>query len=164
MEMTETLTYAADPAAVFAMLCDRGWRDRVSQSIQAKQHQVSIEPAGDTVTVTTSRTMPAMVPDAVRKMTGETITIVQVERWGAAAADGSRTADLEVTISGQPAGMQGSARLSPTANGSTEVFTGDVRVRIPFLGKKIEPEIVKAFRAFIRKEGEVGRAHLAAAG
>jgi hypothetical protein len=37
-----------------------------------------------------------------------------------------------------------------------------VRVRIPFLGKKIEPEIVKAFRAFIRKEGEVGQAHLAA--
>jgi hypothetical protein len=162
MEMTETLTYDADPAAVFAMLCDRSWRERVSESIHAKRYEVSIEPAGDGVTVTTSRTMPAMVPDAVRRMTGETITIVQVERWGPAAADGSRTADLEVTIAGQPAGMQGSARLSPTSTGSTEVFTGDVKVRVPFLGKKIEPEVVKAFRAFIRKEGEIGRAHLAA--
>jgi hypothetical protein len=58
--------------------------------------------------------------------------------------------------------MQGSARLSPTATGSTEVFSGDVTVRVPFLGKRIEPEVVKAFRAFIRKEGEIGRAHLAA--
>jgi uncharacterized Zn-binding protein involved in type VI secretion len=162
MQMTETLTYDADPAAVFAMLCDRGWRERVSESIHAKQYEVSIEPSGDSVTVTTSRTMPAMVPDMVRKMTGETITIVQVERWGPPAADGARTADLEVTIAGQPAGMQGSARLSPTATGSTEVFSGDVTVRVPFLGKRIEPEVVKAFRAFIRKEGEIGRAHLAA--
>ena len=160
--MTETLTYDADPAAVFAMLCDRGWRERVSESIQAKQYEVSIEPSGDSVTVTTSRTMPATVPDMVRKLTGDTITIVQVERWGPAAADGTRTADLEVMIAGQPAGMKGSARLSPAASGSTEVFSGDVTVRVPFLGKKIEPEVVKAFRAFIRKEGEIGRAHLAA--
>ena len=160
--MTETLSYDADPAAVFDMLCDRGWREQVCESIKALDYDVRVAPAGDGVTVTTRRTLPAALPDAVRKLTGETITITQVERWGAASGDGTRSADLEVSVAGQPAGMRGTIRLAPGAGGSTEVFSGDVKVSVPFIGKRIEPEIVKVFRAFIHKEGEVGRSYLAA--
>lgn len=162
MQMTETLSYDADPAAVFDMLCDRGWREQVCQSIQALGYDVQVAPTGTGATVTTRRTLPAALPDAVRKLTGETITITQVERWAAASSDGSRNADLEVTVAGQPAGMSGSILLGPSGNGSTEVISGDVKVSIPFIGKRIEPEIVKVFRAFIHKEGEVGRSYLAA--
>lgn len=162
MELNETLTYDADPAAVFAMLCDQRWREQVCEAIHAVDYAVTIEEAGDRVTVTTRRTMPAMVPDAIRKITGDTITITQVERWGAPASDGSRTADLEVTVVGQPAGMRGDVRLAPAGAGTTQVVRGDVKVNVPFVGKKIEPQLVKAFGAAIRKEGQVGRAHLGA--
>ena len=162
MEMTETLSYKADPAAVFNMLCDRSWREQVCESINALDYDVQVAPAGAGITVTTRRTMPAAVPDAVRKLTGETITVTQVERWGAASSDGSRSADLDVAVAGQPAGMRGTIRLSPSGSGSNEVFSGDVKVSVPFIGRRIEPEIVKVFRAFIDKEGEVGRSYLAA--
>lgn len=161
MEMNETLTYDAEPAAVFAMLCDQKWREQVCEAIRALDYAVTIEESGDRTTITTRRTMSAMVPDAIRKLTGDTITITQVERWGAAAGDGSRTADLEITVVGQPAGMRGDVRLAPAGTGSTETVRGDVLVNVPFLGKKIEPQVAKAFRAAIRKEGEVGRAYLA---
>ena len=159
--MNETLTYDADPATVFAMLCDKRWRERVCEAMHAVDHTVTMVESGDRVTVTTKRTMPAMVPEAVRRVTGDTITITQVEQWGPAATDGSRVADLQVSIAGQPAGMRGNVRLTPAGNGSTHAYRGDVKVNLPFLGKKIEPELVKAIRAAIRKEGDVGRAHLA---
>lgn len=161
MELTETLTYDADPATVFAMLCDRQWREQVCRAIHALEHTVTIAESAAGLTVTTRRTLPAMVPAAVRKLTGDTITLTQVERWGNPSGDGSRTADLEVTVAGQPAGMRGDIRLTPSGGGSIEVVRGDVRVQIPFLGKRIEPEVVKAFRAAIREEGTVGRAYLA---
>ncbi len=161
MDMTETLTYGADPTTVFAMLCDQQWREQVCTALHALDTSVTIEKSGHRVTVTTRRTLAAQVPDAVRTFTGDRITLTQVEQWSAPHSDGSRTADLQVTVAGQPAGMKGDITLSATGSGSTEVVRGDVKVNVPFVGKKIEPQIVEVFRAAIVKEGELGRAHLA---
>ncbi len=161
MEMTETLTYDAEPTRVFEMLCDKSWREDVCKAVRAIDYAVSIEENGDELVVTTRRVLPARVPDAVRRLTGDTLTITQVERWGAASADGSRTADLDVRVSGQPAGMTGDMHLSPVPGGTTHLVRGDVRVTVPFLGKKVEPQMARAFRAAVRTEGEVGRAYLA---
>jgi hypothetical protein len=47
--------------------------------------------------------------------------------------------------------------LSPALGGSTELVTGDVKVAIPFLGRQIEPEIVKVIEAALRIEQRVGQ-------
>lgn len=161
MELHETLEYDADPDTVFAMLCDQSWREDVCRDVHALSYDVTVRQEGDTVVVRTERTMPAQVPDAIKKFVGDTIVVEQVETWGPAAADGARTADLVVDVKGKPARMEGTVTLAPVDGGSHEDIRGDVLVRIPLVGGKIEPEIVKAIRAAIRVEGTSGRAYLA---
>jgi len=78
-----------------------------------------------------------------KKFVGESIDVRQVEQWSAPDAGGGRRADLKVTIKGQPASMVGTASLIPKATGSTEILEGDVKVNVPFIGGKVEPEIAK---------------------
>lgn len=161
MQLRETIEYDAPPEQVFAMLCDKAWREHVCEATHALRWNVTIEAGDGGATVTVVREVRAEVPVAVRAMVGETIEIVATETWGLAAADGSRTADVRVQVSRQPAGMTGQLRLEPAGGGSRETLVGDVKVNIPFLGKTIEPEIAKAIRAALVVEGTAGRAYLA---
>jgi hypothetical protein len=120
---------------------------------------VSVEQRGDDVVVSTRRVVPA--PDAARKFVGANLTIEQTETWRPAAADGSRQADVVIAIKGQPAGMSGTVTLASSGNGSLQSVSGDVKVRIPFVGAKFEPAIADAIRAAFKREGEVGREYLA---
>lgn len=161
MELHETLEYDAAPDTVFAMLCDQSWREDVCRDVHALTFDVSIRQDGDNVVVRTERSLPADVPDAVKKFVGDTIVVEQVETWGPAGPDGSRTADLVVDVKGKPAGMTGTVTLAAVGTGSRQEIRGDVKVRIPFVGGSIEPEVAKAIRTAIRVEGKSGRAYLA---
>jgi hypothetical protein len=159
MQLNERLDYSADPDAVFAMLCDQAWREEVCRRTYATDYSVSVEQRGDDVVVSTSRVVPA--PDAAKKFVGASLTIEQTETWRPAAADGSRQADVVIAIKGQPAGMTGTVTLAPGGTGSLQTVSGDVKVRIPFIGAKFEPTIADAIRAAFKREGEVGREYLA---
>ena len=100
------------------------------------------------------------MPDFVKKLTGDTVKVKQTEKWSGPAADGSRTADVKVSIIGQPAEMNGTATLTPGADGTAFDLVGDVKVSIPFLGKKIEPEVAKAIIASLDEEVEYGMTKL----
>jgi hypothetical protein len=143
------------------MLCDEEFRAEAISAAHALRHSVAVERSGEEVTVRTTRVLPAEVPDFAKAMVGDTIEVSQLERWGAADPAGGRTAQLSLEIRGQPAGMTGSARLEPVAGGTREVVVGEVSVRIPFMGRRFEPEIAKAIRAALAKEAEVGRRWLA---
>ena len=106
--------------------------------------------------------MNPKLPDYIQKFVGETISIRQVEEWSPAAGDGSRTARVRLTIKGQPASMDGTAAIRPAGSASIEVVEGDVKVAIPLLGRKIEPEIVKVIEAALRIEQRVGEEWIAA--
>ncbi len=162
MQLRETIEYDAPPEQVFAMLCDQAWREQVCEATHALHWNVRIEAVDGGATVTVVREVRAQVPAAVRAMVGDTIEIVATEAWGPAGGDGSRTADLQVQISRQPAGMTGNLRLEPVGGGGTrETLVGDVKVNVPFFGRTIEPEIAKAIRAALVVEGTMGRAYLA---
>jgi Protein of unknown function (DUF2505) len=162
MELQETQDYDADPDTVFTMLCDRAWREDVCEATHAIDYSVSVEESGDTVVVTTTRVLPANVPEPIKSMVGDNIEIVQTESWSTTPdADEVRHAEVDVRISRQPASMTGTMTLAPRGAGTRQTVTGDVRVKIPLLGRRIEPEIAKAIRAALDKEGECARAYLA---
>ena len=161
MELRAETDYPAPPEAVFALLCDEAFRSAVCEATHALSHHVEVGTSDGDVTVRTTRVMPAEVPDFVRRIVGETLTVEQAERWGPAEASGARSAGITVTVTGQPAGMTGSRRLEGTANGTHESVRGDVKVRVPFVGARIEPEIADAIKAAIRKEGDLARQWLA---
>jgi len=163
MKISESATYDdATPAQVFALITDEDFRGDVCEKVHAISHAVRVERSGDEATVTIERVMPTEMPDFVKKLVGETVSVAQIERWGAADAQGNRTADVDVQIVGQPAGMTGTSTLRVSGADTVLDVDGDVAVKIPFLGKKIEPEVAKAVVSAIRVEARAGIARLKA--
>lgn len=163
MRLHETADYpGATPDQVFGIISDDDFRAEVCEKVYATAYEVTVEEEGESVRIQIDRTMPAEMPDFVKKLTGDTVDVRQVELWGPPAADGSRTGTVRLTIKGQPASMDGTLAITPAASGSQLVVDGELKVKIPLIGRKIEPEVAKAIVAAIRVESEAGRARFAA--
>ena len=160
VDLREVLDYDAPPDRVFAMLCDPAWRERVCEESRAVRWDVSVDASAPGARVMVIRVLPARVPDLVKSLVGETIEAEQTEQWGPPGGDGSRRADFHVQIKGQPATVTGEVRLEPHGAGTRQTVVADVRVKIPFVGKRIEPEIAKAIKAGIGVEHRLGVAYL----
>jgi len=141
---------------VYAMQTEKRVREEACTRSGALSYEVTVSRDGDTARVQIDRSMPAAVPEFVRKFIGDKVNIRQVEEWGAPDSTGTRTAKLRVTIQGQPATMDGSIVSTPSGAETVAQIDGEVKVAVPFLGKKIEPEIHKAILAAIRVDHEVG--------
>jgi hypothetical protein len=154
----------ATVAAVMEMMLDPAFRQEVCEATHALDHSVEVEEYEDGgALVVVDRLMPSDVPDFIKKMIGETISIRQTEEWAEPGDDSRRTADVKITIKGQPARMDGTMVLGPGAQGAGArlVIEGDVAVRVPFIGKKIEAELAKGILAVVDEEQEVGDIWLA---
>lgn len=161
MKFNETYSYGdADVEAVFGLISSKEFRTESGEESGASDIDVDVDESGGGVTITIVRTQPAEMPDFVKKLTGDTVKVKQTEKWSAPAADGSRRADVKVSIIGQPAEMLGTAVLESTGGGTEFTVNGDVTVKIPFIGKKIEPEVAKAIRGSLKNEVELGMTRL----
>ena len=156
MKLSETFSYSgADVESVYGLIVDETFRSESCESQGALDHEVAVD-GGD---VTVLRTMPAELPDFIKKLTGDTVKVKQTEKWSD-PGDGTRVADVKVSVIGQPAEMLGKAVLRSTGDGTEFIVTGDVKVSIPFIGKKIEPEIAKAIVKSLTEEVELGLTRL----
>lgn len=157
MMVSGEITYPTqDPDRAYDLLVDRAYREEVCRATGALTHDVSIETYDDGgASVTVSRVLPASASDAVKRLVGETVKVVQTEEWHAPGDSGTRTADLVIEIMGQPATMKGSIELRSSGTSVVQTITGDLKVSVPFFGKKIEPEIADAILAAIAVEQEV---------
>jgi len=154
MQISATISYPSGttPAQVYELATDADFRREVCEATHALDYDVSVDAQDDTAKVVVTRTMPADVPDFMKKMIGETVDVVQTEDWGAPDADGQRTADVVVQIKGQPAAMNGTAAIVASGGEVVMQIEGDLKVSIPFFGKKVEPEIAKGIYAAVDKE------------
>jgi hypothetical protein len=167
MELKERLDYPAGPAAVFAMITDKAFREDVCKATGARSWSVEVDSsgggAGAGVSVTVRRVMPAHVSDLVKKLVGETIEVVQTEQWE--PGDGVvRRAEVLVEVVGQPAKMIGIATIEPGVAGAVMAVEGDVKVKIPLLGGKLEKEIAGGIRSALAVEHKRGMAYLSSPG
>ncbi|MET1037567.1 MAG: DUF2505 domain-containing protein [Aeromicrobium sp.] len=157
MKLTERFSYeGADVEAVYGLLADQAFRTESCANQGATDFEVTVEHDGEGATVTIHRTQETDMPNFVKKLTGATVKVKQTEVWSAPDASGNRSADVKVSIIGQPAEMIGVAKLVGRDGGSDFTVDGDVKVSIPFIGKKIEPEVAKAIRASLREEVAYG--------
>jgi hypothetical protein len=95
------------------------------------------------------------IPSVARKLVGDEINIVQVERWIDADA-----ADITVTIPGKPGEMSGRITLAEDAGSTVESVTLDVRIGVPLVGGKIEKLVADLMVAALKAENKVGRDYL----
>ena len=155
MKVKESFTYpGTDVESVYALITDPKFREQAVATVGGSDIEVTIEPEGDGHTVTVIQTQPAKVPDFIKKFVGESVKVKQTETWG--RSDGStRSADIRFTVIGQPVDMLGRAVLTGEGDVSF-VVEGDLKVNVPFLGRKIEPEIAKIISASLRSDVEQG--------
>lgn len=153
MMFEHTNSYPASAATVLDMLTTVEFRERVCEHQRALDHSVEISGAGVGATVVISRTQSMQgAPGIAKKLTGDSVRIVQREAWGTASA-----ADFSMEIPGKPGHLRGSVTLRDNRDGTCdEVFTGEVKVSVPIIGGKLEGFIEKILRKALRREGEVG--------
>jgi hypothetical protein len=163
MKISATISYpdGTSPAQVYELATDTEFRGEVCEATHALDYDVSVDELGDdTAKVVVCRTMPADVPDFIKKMIGEKVDVVQTEEWGAPDGNGQRAADIVLQIKGQPATMKGTAAIIASDAGVVMQIDGDLKVSIPFIGKKVEGEIAKGIYAAVDKEQETAAKHL----
>lgn len=156
MRLKETFTYPnTDVESVYALVTDPKFREESVAVVGGSDIEVTIEPSGDGHTVTVIQTQPAKVPDFIKKFIGDSVKVKQTETWNGPDGTGKRSADFRFTVIGQPADMLARAELSGDGDVSF-VVEGDLKVNVPFIGKKIEPEIAKIIAASLRSDVEQG--------
>ena len=157
MKFSHDLAYDAAPEAVAAMLADPAFREQVCTALHVLRHEVSVQGAGAGMTVVVDQTQPAGgVPSFAKKFVGDEIRIVQRERWR-----DTTKADLDIEIPGKPGTMHGGITLVGDGAHTVQTVAGDIRVKLPLVGGRIEEMVGDIFRAALRTEQRVGAAWLA---
>lgn len=160
MDLNREYTYDASPTEVYAMFIDQAFVERRLDATGALSRSAALTPEGGGVQIVTQRVLPPHVPDFVRKFVGESIELDEVEHWGEAGPDGSRTGTVHVDIKGAPVKLDAVTALRPTATGSVYTVTGTIKASVPLFGRKIEDATGPAVTAALDKEAEVGRTWL----
>jgi hypothetical protein len=163
VRLSAEIRYDAHPAAVFAMLTDPDFQERKCAATGALEHEVGIDEYDDGgAAIRTDRTMPTdQVPDFVRTFVGQTLSVIEVDDWQPAAADGSREGTVVVEIKGAPVRLAGAMTLRPDGTGTRQTIDGDLKASVPLVGGRIEKAVEPALQAAIRVEQREGRAWLA---
>jgi hypothetical protein len=156
MRFTHTNSYQATPDAVLAMLTSAEFREKVCEAQHAVEHTVEVSGSGAGATVVIAQTQ-AMdgAPAVARRLTGDTVAIVQREEWGAGP-----TAVFAMEIPGKPGHLRGTAELRATDGGCDEVFSGEVKVSVPLVGGRLEGAVADILRRALTREGQVGASWL----
>ena len=156
MRFSHDLEYDAAPEAVAAMLADPAFREQVCDALHVLRHEVSVQGAGAGMTVVVDQTQPAGgVPSFAKKFVGDEIRIVQRERWR-----DTTKADLDIEIPGKPGTMKGGITLVGDGTHTVQTVAGDIRVKLPLVGGRMEEMVGDIFRAALRTEQRIGAAWL----
>jgi uncharacterized protein DUF2505 len=157
MRFSHRLTYDAATDDVHRMLADPAFREKVCVAMHATDREVSVDGAGAGMTVVVDQTQPARgIPAFATRIVGEEIRIVQRETWRDASGG-----SLEISIPGKPGTFSGTVELAADGAGTVESVNGEVRVKVPLLGGRLEGLVGDLLRTAFRTEERVGRAWLA---
>ncbi len=157
MRISETITYAAAPDAVYAMVTDPDFQVRKCIDAGANEHESAVSPAGDGARVVTRRDLPVDgLPDFARSIVGSTLRVTETYEWGAMQDGGTRSGTLVVEVQGAPVALRSTVRLAPQGARTTISIDGDLKASIPLLGGKVERAAAPAVVHAIRQEQETG--------
>lgn len=150
MELNYKHVFSGTPDQVAGLFRNEAFIDDVAQHAGALEHTVRIE--GEVAHL--DLTLPA--PESISKFFGKGIRISQSFTWGEPDGAGVRKGVFTVDVVGAPVNVEAAADLSPTGESTSEaVYKGDLVVKIPLVGKKVEgqvePMIARAFAGIERR-------------
>ena len=158
-KVAATLDFAAPVATVWTLLSDPGYLDYKRAHVGS--FDLKIAENGDHTQLTFTRPISAELPGPAAAILGSQAHIVETQDWSAAAADGSRSAELSILVGQAPAKISGTATLSPTATGTHITIELSISVSIPLFGGTAEQMIKSELEKHIDAEQRLGAEWLA---
>lgn len=156
VDMQQTLRWPVAPQQVVRARCDAGYLEALCRRTGAVEHDVQV----DGLTTVVRRVMPTdRFPDFARKLTGQTITLVETTTWQAEAdAAGSRHGEVRLVVDGAPVSATSTTVVRPDGTGAVEVVSGQVTAKVPLIGGKIEKAVLPALEAALDAQVDTYRA------
>lgn len=139
MRLTTREEFDSSPEAVFALIADDEFQQAKCEATSTGKFSVTVTRSGGHVVVRSERHLPTDgLPDAARPFVGAELTVVEVQSWGPAEADGTRHASVDLHVRGAPLTLKAEVVLTPGGRGTLELLDGELRATVPFIGGLIE--------------------------
>ncbi len=135
MKLAYTQTYPAPPERVVALLRTPDFLDDLAKHAGALEHTVKVSDDGAMLG------MKLPVPQHLTRFVGESLQLNQTFRFQAPRADGTIPGTVEVDVPGMPVVTSATAELAPSGNATLARYLGELKVRIPLVGKKVEEQV-----------------------
>ena len=135
MKLDYVHTYDADPERVVALLRNEDFLTDVAQHAGALEHSVAVNPDN------TSLNMALPVPANLAKFVGSSIKINQTFHFEEPRPDGVINGTVTVDVVGMPVDVNAQAEMLPKDGATEGRYTGDLKVKIPLVGKKVEAQV-----------------------
>jgi hypothetical protein len=162
MKIERVMRHPISTHDVFLMICAQEFHERKCADAGALSWDVAIARDGDTAVVRTKRKLPTVgFPSLLRKVVPSGVTSTETITWGAAEADGSRSAQLHVDFHGAPARMAGTIHLAPHDDGAQVLVDAHFTATVPLVGRKVEKLAAPIILSVIDAEEATGKAWVA---
>ena len=148
MQFTQSISYPGTVDEVVAMYLTPAYLERrFGQFVVEGSSTVSVE--GERVSFA-GTVRPELIPAAAARFVKSDLRITFTEEW--ARGEAGATSRTSVTVDGAPVSVEATSTLAPADAGSVRVVTGNVSVRVPLLGGRIEKEAVSHLGRVVERE------------
>ena len=148
MQFTQSMSYPGTVDEVVTMYLTPTYLERrFGQFVVEGSQTVSVE--GERVSFA-GTVHPELIPAAAARFVKSDLRISFTEEW--ATNEAGATSRTPVTVDGAPVSVEATSTLAPAEAGSVRDVTGNVSVRVPLLGGRIEKEAVAHLGRVVESE------------
>ena len=148
MQFTQSVSYPGTVDEVVAMYLTPAYLERrFGQFVVEGSQTVSVE--GERVSFA-GTVHPELMPAAAARFVKSDLRITFTEEW--ARGEAGATSRTSVTVDGAPVSVEATSTLAPAEAGSVRDVTGNVSVRVPLLGGRIEKEAMAHLGRVVESE------------
>ena len=148
MQFTQSVSYPGTVDEVVAMYLTPDYLERrFGQFVVEGSQAVSVE--GERVSFA-GTVRPELIPAAAARFVKSDLRIAFTEEW--ATNEAGATSRTSVTVDGAPVSVEATSTLSPSDAGSAREVSGNLSVRVPLLGGRIEKEAVAHLGRVVERE------------
>lgn len=148
MQFTQSISYPGTVDEVVAMYLTPAYLERrFGQFVVEGSATVSVE--GERVSFA-GTVRPELIPAAAARFVKSDLRVSFTEEW--ATNEAGATSRTSVTVDGAPVSVEATSTLSPSDAGSAREVSGNLSVRVPLLGGRIEKEAVAHLGRVVERE------------
>ena len=148
MQFTQSISYPGTVEEVVAMYLTPAYLERrFGQFVVDGSSTVSVE--GERVSFA-GTVRPELIPAAAARFVKSDLRVSFTEEW--ATNEAGATSRTSVTVDGAPVSVEATSTLSPSDAGSAHEVSGNLSVRVPLLGGRIEKEAVAHLGRVVERE------------